>query len=117
MQKKLNIILIILVSITNAFSQASNCSNADPFCTGTNYNFPASTNAGAAQNGPDYGCLWTQPNPAWYYLEIDNPGNITINIQGLGVNGGTNDIDFICWGPFTNPATMCNQLTSGNIED
>ena len=27
------------------------------------------------------------------------------------------DIDFICWGPFTNPNTMCNQLTAGNVED
>ena len=51
--------------------------------------------------------VW-EHNQIILFLEIDNPGNITINIQGLGVNGGTNDIDFICWGPFTNPNTMCN---------
>ena len=41
---------------------------------------------------------------------------MTINIQG-GSAGNTNDIDFICWGPFTNPTIMCNQLTAANVED
>ena len=111
-------ILVILISFSCIFQSLSQgtCNTALPFCTGTNYVFPASTNT-PAPTGANFGCLGTQPNPAFYFMEIDNPGNITINIQGLGVNGGTNDIDFICWGPFTNPATMCNQLTAGNIED
>ena len=88
------------------------------------HTFPASTNT-AAPTGAYFDCLFSQPNPAFYYCEIDNPGNMTINIQGIngppgttpipGWGGNTNDIDFICWGPFTNPATMCNQLTAANI--
>ena len=108
--------IYFLFCASTIFAQNTTCNTADPFCTGTNYTFPASTNA-PAPTGAYFDCLGTQPNPAFYFLEIDNPGNITINIQGLGVNGGTNDIDFICWGPFTNPNTMCNQLTAGNVED
>ena len=97
------------------FAQNTSCNTADPFCTGTNYSFPASTNA-PAPSGAYFDCLGTQPNPAFYFLEIDNPGNITINIQGISVNGGTNDIDFICWGPFTNPNT-CLLYTSPSPRD
>lgn len=118
--------IVLFVSITNiAFTQGT-CNTALPFCTGTNYTFPASTNT-PPPTGANFGCLGSQPNPAFYYMEIDNPGNMTINIQGIngppgttpipGWGGNTNDIDFICWGPFTNPATMCNQLTAANIVD
>ena len=107
---------ILFVIFANTICAQVTCNTALPFCTGTNYTFPASTNT-PPPTGANFGCLWSQPNPAFYYCEIDNPGNMTINIQGLGANGGTNDIDFICWGPFTNPATMCNQLTAANIED
>ena len=118
--------IVLFVSITNiAFTQGT-CNTALPFCTGTNYTFPASTNT-PPPTGANFGCLSSQPNPAFYYMEIDNPGNMTINIQGIngppgttpipGWGGNTNDIDFICWGPFTNPATMCNQLTAANIVD
>jgi len=108
--------LYFLFCVSVIAAQNTTCNTADPFCTGTNYSFPASTNA-PPPTGAYFDCLGTQPNPAFYFLEIDNPGNITINIQGLSTNGGTNDIDFICWGPFTNPNTMCNQLTAVNVED
>jgi gliding motility-associated-like protein len=99
------------------------CGSADPFCTGTTYNFPATTGSTVGQTGPSYGCLYSQPNPAWYYLQIANPGSLTLNIAGSG--GG--DVDFICWGPFTSPTAPCttgltggcsgNHACSGNIVD
>ncbi|MAR39143.1 MAG: hypothetical protein CMD22_00385 [Flavobacteriales bacterium] len=124
---KKNIVILLLFFCSNlSFGQSATCNNALPFCTGTTYSFPASTNA-SAPTGAYFDCLLTQPNPAFYYLEIDNPGNLTINIQGIngppgtppipGWGGNTEDIDFICWGPFTNPNTMCNQLTAANVED
>jgi len=72
-------------------AQGTVCSGASPFCTGTTYTYPASTNVpslGAV------GCLYTTPNPAWYWMQIDQPGNITIHIASGG------DVDFICWGPY-----------------
>ena len=92
--------------------QNNTCENAYPFCTGTNYAFPAGVNAGYGQTGPDYNCLINTPNPAWYYLKIANPGNLIIQIQ----SDPERDIDFCCWGPF-NYLNCCNQLTYNKVID
>ena len=94
------------------YSQSSDCTGAEPFCTGTSVSFPASTNT-TSPTGPYYDCLFTQPNPAFYYLQIDQPGNLTITMQSSPLV----DIDFICWGPFTDPNTMCDSLTAAYVED
>jgi len=109
MKKLLVIFLFFLISLTG-FSQGTDCASADPFCTGTTYDFPLSTST-TAQTGPDYDCLLTQPNPVWYYLQIDQPGDITITM-----NAGS-DIDFVAWGPFASQAVMCSNLTSANVVD
>ena len=83
------------------------CDFAEPFCTNSNYTFPASTGT-TAQTGPDYGCLFSQPNPAWYYLQIANSGNISIDMS----SSPARDIDFALWGPFTNLTNACNNLGS-----
>jgi gliding motility-associated-like protein len=87
---------------------ASDCASAQAFCadntTGTT--FPASTTT-TAQPGPNYGCLSSRPNPAWYFFQVSQSGSINIGISGTG--GG--DVDFVCWGPFTQ-AVVCNSLTS-----
>ena len=89
------------------------CANADPFCTDNGlYQFPAGVNAGSGESGPDYGCLSTKPNPAWYYMRIGNPGNINIYMYSTP----SEDIDFCCWGPFDDPTSPCpNGLTSAKI--
>lgn len=85
------------------------CASADPFCTDNGmYEFPAGVNAGSGESGPDYACLSTTPNPAWYYMRIGTPGNI--NIYMYSTPG--EDIDFCCWGPFSDPVSPCpNGLT------
>ena len=85
---------------------APTCALANPFCTGTTYTFPASTGT-TAQVGPSYGCLFSQPNPAWYFMQIQNPGNLTI---GMSSSTGV-DIDFVAWGPFASQAAACANLT------
>ena len=91
-----------------SIQSASDCASAQAFCadntTGTT--FPASTTT-TAQPGPNYGCLSSQPNPAWYFFQVSQSGSINIGISGTG--GG--DVDFVCWGPFTQ-AVVCNSLTS-----
>jgi hypothetical protein len=84
------------------------CPDAAPFCTSTGVSYPAGVNNGDAAIGPDYECLLTQPNPAWYYLNISQAGNINISLTN---NAGV-DIDFIIWGPFNNINCNNNQLTS-----
>jgi len=86
------------------------CETASPFCTGTQYAFPAGVNGGNGQTGPDYNCLLTVPNPAWYYLKVGDPGNLIIQLQSQPAR----DIDFCCWGPF-NSLNCCNQLTYNKV--
>ena len=109
--KKL-LLFITMFSCIFMYSQSSDCLNAQPFCTSTPIGFPASTNT-TAPIGPDYGCLGSQPNPAFYFLQIDQSGTLSITMQSTPLV----DIDFICWGPFTDPATMCDNLTATYIED
>ncbi|MFM7387512.1 MAG: hypothetical protein ACKO5L_05070, partial [Bacteroidota bacterium] len=68
-------LLLFIVTFSNLKAQ---CNQANPFCTGTNYSFPNSTNVN------DLGmvdCLFSTPNPVWYFMEIDQSGPMTISIS------------------------------------
>jgi len=106
--KLLYIFLLTLVSL-KFYSQAT-CATSLPFCASSNYNFPAGVNNGSAAAGPSYGCLLSQPNPAWYYVQIAQTGPVVLNISGSA--GG--DVDFICWGPFPSATGNCGNLTAAN---
>ena len=97
---------------TQSYGQNNLCEDADPFCTGSIYTFPAGVNAGYGQTGPDYNCLLTTPNPAWYYMKIDDPGSISIYMYSVPQE----DIDFCCWGPFPSK-DCCNDLTGAMVVD
>ena len=109
--KTLITLSFLIITLSN-YSQVS-CAGASPFCAGPSaVTFPASTGTSAAP-GPNYGCLFSQPNPAWYYFQVSTSGTIIINIAGTG--GG--DVDFICWGPFTTATGNCGNLTALNTVD
>ena len=105
--------LSLMMDIYSRDRQNNTCANADPFCTDNGlYEFPAGVNAGSGEAGPYYDCLSTRPNPAWYYMRILNPGSIDIYMYSTP----SVDIDFCCWGPFTDPTTPCpNGLTSNKV--
>ena len=101
------------------------CEGALPFCTDEGlYDFPASTNVpnmgsydpyycfGVTHQGQD-NCLYTSPNPAFYFMRIAEPGNLNIYIYTQPAH----DVDFDCWGPFDDPETACNQLSCSNMVD
>ena len=108
--------IILLIGCGAAHAQQggggnnSTCETAAPFCTGTLYSFPAGVNAPPGQIGPDYGCLHTRPNPAWYYLKVATSGNIVIQMHSTPEK----DIDYCCWGPFPNQ-NCCGLLTQPKI--
>jgi gliding motility-associated-like protein len=114
MKKILFIITSLFYTQFLAYSQGTDCSSASAFCSGST-TYPASTNAGTAQNGPNYGCLGSQPNPAWFYMQISTPGSISLTITA----NPPRDIDFILYGPFTSPSAPCSSgvLTAANTED
>lgn len=97
---------ICLTTLPYTPSQPGNdCSSSIPFCTSTAYSFPANT-TGAGYG--HVGCLLTTPNPTWYYMEIEDPGNLVIQISG------GSDVDFIAWGPFSSIENICPTIPMGS---
>lgn len=103
------------------------CETSLPFCTNNGlYNFPAGVDAGSpcggtcnepyhctgTHQGQD-NCLSTAPNPAFYYMRIDEPGNLNIHMYSTP----SVDIDFDCWGPFDDMNTACSLLSCSNMVD
>jgi gliding motility-associated-like protein len=113
MKKIIITITFLLLVLAQSFSQNTTCADAAPFCTGTEYVFPAGVDAGNAEAGPDYGCLGSEPNPAWYFMQIETPGNIDIFMSANA------DIDFICYGPFAELTDICSptNLSAANTVD
>ncbi len=98
-------LFFVLLSFNNLFSQ---CINADPFCTGTSYTFPNSTNV------TDLGsvdCLTSTPNATWYYMEVDQSGSMSFTISQQDAAGTALDVDFALWGPYTSLAAGCGNGT------
>ena len=74
-------VLFFLVFSHFLQAQGTTCNTSDPFCTGSVSTFPAGVNqpyASTLHQEIIMDCLTTSPNPAWYYLEIDQPGNLLI---------------------------------------
>ncbi|MFZ4707934.1 MAG: PKD domain-containing protein, partial [Bacteroidales bacterium] len=84
-------------------TENDSCHNSLPFCTDLIYNFPAGVNSGYAEIGPNYNCLITSPNPAWYHMKVAIAGSLTIKIFSTPAK----DIDFCLWGPFDDPTSIC----------
>ena len=103
----------LMMDLYVASRQNNLCETADPFCTDNGmYEFPAGVNAGSGENGPYYDCLYTTPNPAWYYMKMSDPGDMDIYMYSTP----DEDIDFCCWGPFADPTSECpNGLTSDKV--
>lgn len=110
-----NLIPILFLFIAPyIFSQAggTNCADMEPICTDAGVNFQANSNgpnASTIDPGNNYGCLFTSPNPSWFYLEISDAGNIIMSLTA------PSDIDFIIWGPYPDLATA--QATCGNHQN
>jgi gliding motility-associated-like protein len=115
---KISSTLLILFFTTfttfTTFGQGLICSEAQEFCpseAGDNISFSAGVNAPNAEPGNDYGCLGSEPNPAWYYIQVGQQGFINIDL----FNSQNVDIDFALWGPFANLPTAyaeCGSLGS-----
>jgi hypothetical protein len=89
------------------------CANAIQICFDDPVGYPATINAGPAETGPDYGCLNTRPNPAWFYFQVSTPGDHQLLIS----NTQNRDLDFIIYGPFSPDISWCDSLTVLNTAD
>ena len=108
-----------------SIAEGSPCAfnGANPFCTDENpygVTYPSGTGSSDATStffntSGRIGCLYTTPRPAWYYMRINEPGNLLIYIEQMSASGGGLDVDFACWGPFTaaNQSEFMNNLCCG----
>ncbi|MDR2651150.1 MAG: hypothetical protein LBC68_02375, partial [Prevotellaceae bacterium] len=84
------------------FDMRDDCTDAAPFCTSDQYQFPAATNVASLGQ---LACCFTTPNPAWYWMQIDDPGYLEITITSHY------DVDFVAWGPFTDLNDACQNFS------
>ncbi len=113
-----NPLLVLLFLSLNGFSQSSSCEEIEPFCSDETASlvFENTTGITSAEIGPNYSCLITTPNPAWFFLRIDTDGDLNFNIIQNTAEDFTAvglDVDFICYGPFTS-SSECNNLIAAN---
>ena len=115
----LYVLLFKIMLIENPSNRPGNqtCATSDPFCTTDIVTFDVAANpGGACESGPDYGCLspYTARPPFWFHMKIGVAGAFTIRMT----NSANVDIDYCCWGPFSDPVTPCpTQLTGGKLID
>ncbi len=111
---------VLEVSIDITYANGNFCNDANFVCLENNTAvFPNSNQANGdlpnAETGPDYGCLLSQPFPSWFYLQIENSGDIAFLLEqntDANFSGTSLDLDFKIWGPFSNPSGNCNNLNS-----
>lgn len=103
--KKAVILFIFTCCVYTIVAQSQVCLTATPFCTQDSVTYLSAINT-TAPAGPLYGCLYSQPNPAWFYCKIASPGTINIIIT----NSASVDIDFALWGPFTSLHNACDSI-------
>lgn len=107
-------VVAVLALQQNIKAQGTNCATSDPFCTGTTYTFPNST--GTADLGA-IDCLGSSPNPAWYFMEIDQNGPMSIQIDQVDGSGSGIDVDFALFGPYASLPAACATIPAGNVVD
>lgn len=100
------------------------CLDAAPFCSDDGLTFENVSDGSTAQDGIDYGCLITQPNPSWFFLEIEESGDLNLEIvqntqfdENGNPIGNPLDVDFIAWGPFMDEQSACGMLAPQNEVD
>ncbi len=103
-------------------TSSSNLKDANPFCAGPEgIVFPNVHDGMEVPNtvpGESFHCLGSTPNPVWYYLKIQNPGDLDFEIiqntafDAAGNPTGTGlDVDFVAFGPFNSIDEFCEGIT------
>ena len=122
--KRILVLFFIIFSYTFSYAQSIDCTSSIPeICPLSSY--PASTTGIASAPGASFSCNIGGTNtideqPAFFYFESGATGPLTMQIDPIDPITGAvlpnpQDLDFMCWGPFSSTATMCNGLISTNL--
>ncbi|WP_298239011.1 T9SS type B sorting domain-containing protein [uncultured Algibacter sp.] len=123
MIKLFKIVLIFIISSYTSFGQSGSaltCINAEPLCGSSAFTYRNVSGTFRLEQGPNYGCLGVSLNPSWFYLQIAKDGDIQLKIEQSTTQGGSPnlDVDFIIYGPFSDPRTPCTaSLDASKIID
>ncbi|RZT00087.1 T9SS type B sorting domain-containing protein [Aquimarina brevivitae] len=121
---QINILFYFLFAIqfTGVAQIDQECRASQPFCSDAAQELTFANTTGDLDGLGEIGCLNTTPNPSWYFLRIDEPGELVFDIQQW-VDANTNnrldrnerqlDVDFIAWGPFQTSFVDCDVLARG----
>lgn len=111
-------LLLLNLIVLATFAQSPNCAGMTMICLDNQVTFPLygdGTGSGQgpqAETGPNYNCLMTTPSPTWFYFRVKYDGNISINISSTT----NNDLDFVCWGPFSDDYNFCHNLNNSTVD-
>jgi len=96
-----------------AAAQSDGPCNASPFCSDSSYFFANVADGSTAVSGPNYGCLGSEPNAVWYFMQIGTAGTMEITMVQTNTGGTQIDVDFAMWGPFTSLESGCQEIMGG----
>jgi gliding motility-associated-like protein len=71
-------------------------------------------------NGETFNTTCIEQNfqgPTWFFIQIQTPGEIVLQINQVNNNGNGTDVDFVLWGPFNDLSNVCSQLNINNEVD
>jgi gliding motility-associated-like protein len=90
------------------------CATATPFCTGQVLTYPNAT--GILPGLGQLGCLGSSPNPAFFFLQVNQAGPLSyLMTQSTTPGGPPNlDVDYALWGPFPDNLAACAVIPNGS---
>ncbi len=114
------LLLITFFLVSNSFFSQSICNQSYNLCGLIGVPFPNTVNTPSSSGGINYGCLGSQPNPTWFNFRVSVSGSIVLQLSQNTSTSLPNtplDVDFILYGPFTNPISACGNLGPSNQVD
>lgn len=89
------------------------CIEATPLCADGTTEFDGTggtLDVAVAEPDVDLGCLGTGPSPSWFYIEIETPGDLDMELAPVPL--GAVDFDYAMWGPFPDVTTALSSCGS-----
>ncbi|MNK01922.1 hypothetical protein D3C87_197360 [compost metagenome] len=83
----------------------NDCEAASLLCSNTSQTANSSGGGIEELTGANRGCMSTEHQSSWYYLNVMTGGTLTMTIAPTS---GTDDYDFAIWGPFTDATAGAN---------
>ena len=88
------------------------CTEAPAFCTGQTVSYANATNVPSLGT---IGCLFTSPNPAFFFLQVNQAGPLSYLISQVDNAGAPRDVDYVAWGPFTDLSSACSGVPANPL--